>query len=579
MAETRTMEVKIKAKDDTKKGATSAENSLDKVSAAAGRLAVAGAAAAVALGTAVTAKSLELWAIQEQAILQVEKRLASTGAAAWISSEQLQAMAASLQTMTVFGDEAILQMQSLLLTFKDIQGPQFERATVAILDMASALAQSTGGEPDLRSAATMVGKALQDPILGLTAMSRAGIQFSDSQKDVIKALVETGDKAKAQSIIMDELESQFGGASGAVGLSGAVKQAQNAFGDLFEEFGKGLTASGKVEDSLRSLTDYMGSSETKGNINSFAEAIGVEAGRISTEKGLIAGLARLGIEAVTTQNILFSLVDIIGTEIGFNPFDKITDSLKDMQDAALEVQTIPLFEALIGAQGLGGVTPDLGADGLAGAEPIPPTLSLGGIDGSVTVPGAGEENASSDEAIARNREIADAIIAEEERIVDAVAWAEDTKQSLQSKTGDLAIGLLSTLGQKSEAAQIAAIVLQGGFAISETIAMTAAAQARALAELGPILGPPAVASIGFWGSAQVGLIAATTGAQLATAGDSSSPVDGTETSSAVTQPTTNIDATGDNATWVINVQGNIVDQDGFARELISSIEKAQKDGV
>lgn len=381
MADKRKMEVKITTKDDTRKGTRSAESNFDRVAKSAKNVGIAAAGAAIALGSMVVAKSLKAWAIQEQAILQVEKRLKSTGAAAWTSSKQLQAMASSLQTMTVFGDEAILQMQSLLLTFKDIQGPIFERSTRAILDMASALAQSTGGEPDLRSAATMVGKALQDPVLGLTAMSRAGIQFSDSQKDVIKNLVETNQKAEAQVIILKELETQFGGAAGAVGLSGAVKQAQNAFGDLFEEFGKGLTATGEIEGSLKSLTDYMGDSQTKQDISEFGEA-----------------MAALGGGLIEIEKIAFKIAKKNPFLLIFKGAGKLQEAIKVGARAALggpDIGAIPTLGGVAGAITGADIPAGLGGPGFS-------ALALGGIGGAPEIGFGGE--ALSPQAAARQKE-------------------------------------------------------------------------------------------------------------------------------------------------------------------------------
>lgn len=156
--------------------------------------------------------------------------LRSTGGAAGQTIEALNAHAAALQKVTTFGDEAINAMQGVLLTFTQIRGPQFTQATESILDMAQALGM------DLQSAAIQVGKALNDPILGVTSLSRAGVQFSASQRAVIKELVETNRMAEAQTIILKELETQFGGSASAARntLGGALAALKNVIGDLFE---------------------------------------------------------------------------------------------------------------------------------------------------------------------------------------------------------------------------------------------------------------------------------------------------------------------------------------------------------
>lgn len=95
-----------------------------------------------------------------------------------------------------------------------------------------------------------------------------------------------------------------------------------------------------------------------------------------------------------------------------------------------------------------------------------------------------------------------------ERIAIAERETRDIN-NMRTQSVNLAVGLLTTLGQKSKAAALAAVLLNRGLMIAQTIQNTAAAQMRALAELGPIAGPPAAATIGAYGAAQVGLIAAT----------------------------------------------------------------------
>ena len=128
-------------------------------------------------------------------------------------------------------------MQAVLLTFTNIRGDRFEQATTAILDMSSALGTS------LQSAAIQVGKALNDPLKGVSALAEAGIQFTDQQKAQIKAMVETGDVAGAQAIILKELETQFGGVAEAMAKTpaGQWAQAMNALGDALEHVGQVLT--------------------------------------------------------------------------------------------------------------------------------------------------------------------------------------------------------------------------------------------------------------------------------------------------------------------------------------------------
>ena len=145
-------------------------------------------------------------------------------------------MAASLQSVSNYGDETTLSMQSVLLGFKNIKGDTFEEATKAILDMATVM------HMDLSSAAQVVGKALDDPVNGLTSLSRQGFKFTDAQKQVIQSLLDTGDAAGAQKVILDELNATYGGAAEAA--ADLWTQTQNSIGDLYEGYGKLFTKFG-----------------------------------------------------------------------------------------------------------------------------------------------------------------------------------------------------------------------------------------------------------------------------------------------------------------------------------------------
>lgn len=198
----------------------------DKLGAAAK---VAGVALA-AFGAYALHKVVEESKAAQFAQAQLEAAIKSTGGAAGQSVRQLNDHAAALQKVTTYGDDAISSMQGVLLTFTKISGDVFPKATTAVLDMATRLGT------DLSSAAIQVGKALNDPILGVTALGRAGVQFSEEQKAMIESLVRTNRLADAQAVILKELEVQFGGSAKAARntLGGALQALSNVWGDAFE---------------------------------------------------------------------------------------------------------------------------------------------------------------------------------------------------------------------------------------------------------------------------------------------------------------------------------------------------------
>lgn len=167
-----------------------------------------------------------------KAAAKVQQAIKSTGGAARLSFGELADFASKLQFKTIFEDDFILNNATAqLLTFTNIAGDNFKRTQAVALDLATVL------DGDLKSASIQLGKALNDPVKNLTALSRAGIQFSKEQTATIKSLAETNKLAEAQRLILDELERQYGGqaeAAAKVGL-GPIQQLKNVWGDFLEQ--------------------------------------------------------------------------------------------------------------------------------------------------------------------------------------------------------------------------------------------------------------------------------------------------------------------------------------------------------
>jgi len=239
--------IKITATDLTDKAFKSANQSLVKFTAQAAKV----TAAFASVGGVVLFKNIiENTAQSEKVLAQLDARLRSTGGAAGFTRDQLIDMSKGLQSISTFGDEAIQEMQTLLLQFNNLKGPQFQAAQESILNISTALGM------DLSSAAMQVGKALQEPVEGLSALSRMGVQFTDSQEDVIKKLVETGRTAEAQKLILQELEEKFGGAARAARntFGGSLTALREAAGDLLEADSLGGTQAA-IDQLTKTLQD------------------------------------------------------------------------------------------------------------------------------------------------------------------------------------------------------------------------------------------------------------------------------------------------------------------------------------
>lgn len=194
-------------------------------------LLVAGTAA---VGFAAT--SVKAFMESQNVMAQTNAVIKSTGGVAGVSAKQVNDLAASLQKVTKFSDETIQQGENLLLTFTKIGKDIFPEATEVMLNMSQALGQ------DVKNSAIQLGKALQDPILGVTALRRVGVNFNDAQKEVIKNLVDTGRSAEAQRIILNELQVEFGNSARAAGetFAGRLAILKNTFNNVQEGIGQFL---------------------------------------------------------------------------------------------------------------------------------------------------------------------------------------------------------------------------------------------------------------------------------------------------------------------------------------------------
>ncbi|MEA3641305.1 MAG: DUF4214 domain-containing protein [Lamprobacter sp.] len=188
------------------------------MSAAVKGLGAAAAAVAIAkIGGALSDIAREADQAQRN-MLRTEAILKATGHTAGLTAQQLKDNASALALATLQSVEGVEQAQQILLTFRSVSGDTFTRAT----ELAADLATVTGG--NLNSAMTQLGKALEDPVKGLNAMTRSGVSFTEAQKEIIKTLAETNRQAEAQAMILDELARQYGGVARkeAEGYAGAV---------------------------------------------------------------------------------------------------------------------------------------------------------------------------------------------------------------------------------------------------------------------------------------------------------------------------------------------------------------------
>jgi hypothetical protein len=246
------------------KGLKQAQYQLNKVRGNFQALGRNAAIAGVGIGVVAAAlgKSVQNAAEAQRIMSQTEAVLRSTGTTANGTAADIANLSETLSRQTAVDDELIQSSANLLLTFKGIQNQAglnndiFDQTVAATLDVARAMGTDASTE------AIRLGKALNDPVKGLTALGRVGIQFTAQQKEQIKALTESGDLMGAQKIILAELQSQFGGSAQAYAqtFAGQIELLGIELENFSEEIGViVMPALRSLMDGLREMAPEIGS--------------------------------------------------------------------------------------------------------------------------------------------------------------------------------------------------------------------------------------------------------------------------------------------------------------------------------
>lgn len=320
--------------ESTSDGVKSVGKSADIMGKALVAGAAAGAAGLVALGVGAFNAAAESAKIGRE----TERVIKTIGAASWTSAAQVQELAGAISDKTGADDEAVQSGANLLLTFANVKNEVgegndvFDQATGLALDMSTALGT------DMSGAAVQLGKALNDPLKGITALSKAGVSFSEDQKAQIKLMAESGDLLGAQKIVLAELSKEFKGAAEAAGTP--LDKLMVAAGNLQEEIGAKLIpavdavasvllgamgpaleiVSGFVSDHTE-LIKYLGSVGLAGLAIAYGPVIAAQAlligqgivGWIGSVTGAMAGMAVGFLETAYAEGVLAAASAVLET--------------------------------------------------------------------------------------------------------------------------------------------------------------------------------------------------------------------------------------------------------------------------
>ena len=194
----------------------------------------------VLAGVAIT-KFAKAGAQAESQTLKLEALIKATGGAAQQTGTDIEEMAMKIGRGTLASVQGTRDAAGVLLTFKSISGQTFKDVLALSQDLAAV------GFGSIKTAALQLGKALEEPEIGLSALRRVGVSFTEQQKEQIKVMSLTGKQAEAQQMILKALKEQVGGAGegAAGGLSGAFDTLGENITLFFEKssLGQGIVSS------------------------------------------------------------------------------------------------------------------------------------------------------------------------------------------------------------------------------------------------------------------------------------------------------------------------------------------------
>jgi hypothetical protein len=268
-----------------------------------------------------------------------ENAIKVTGSAAKVTAQQVADLSEAISNKTGVDDEAVQSGANLLLTFKNVRNELgkgndvFSQATGYAQDLAAA------GFGDAEGAAKMLGKALNDPVAGLTALGRAGVTFSADQKEQIKNFVKTGDLLSAQKIILGEVGAQVGGAAAAAAdpmqkLGVIVKNLEEDLGTAFLPMIE--SASTWLGENLPGAVKTVSSFFTGTLIPAFKQLGDVIGPMVDGIRGFFTALSDPNDSTGAAIGKFKAVSDFIGTDL-VPKYQTIFDKIKGFVDVALPI--------------------------------------------------------------------------------------------------------------------------------------------------------------------------------------------------------------------------------------------------
>ena len=206
-------------------------------------------------------RSLAAFEVQMKRVIAVQE---AVGYASGFTGDQIHEMSQRIAADTLASVDGIMGAAAALGTFNTISGDNFEKTLRLSQDVAEVMGT------DVQNATIQMAKAMQDPEKGLTALSRAGVTFTEQTRAQIDAAIEFGEVIKAQELILNEVESQLGGVGKAVSddtLIGGWDLLTQNVQNFMRTSTIATTVMGALKDGLDAINKALGNYNAAGPVN------------------------------------------------------------------------------------------------------------------------------------------------------------------------------------------------------------------------------------------------------------------------------------------------------------------------
>ncbi|HEY5990539.1 MAG TPA: hypothetical protein VIV12_29730 [Streptosporangiaceae bacterium] len=353
------------------RGLRSAERSSERFTQHTNRAGQALKAATAAFSVGVVVNQMKNWVAaardSNRVAAQTNAVIKSTHGAAGLSAQGFADLAKSIEKTTAVDDDLIQGGEDIIATFTAIHGDVFKKTTKAAVDLAAGMNHGEVTAEGLQTASIQLGKALQDPISGLTSLQRIGIKFTDQQKQQIATMMKAGNVAGAQGVILAEVNRQFAG-SAAAAVTPAKRLAQQ-WGDMQEVLGNLLIPA--IDRGAQILSSILGV------VDRNRTAFGVLFGVLGTGAAIIGTLVVAEkIHKATTEGVAAVTKAWEGAQKGLNLVLGLTRAQALTTAAAEDALAASTTAAGTAAAG---ASASVGAGGLAGSLRTVGSAAIGPI--------------------------------------------------------------------------------------------------------------------------------------------------------------------------------------------------------